>query len=50
MRPELELVLCSARAKSPENEERIKELLSAGVNWSEMLACAIEHKAGAGFV
>jgi len=44
MRPELEIVLCSVRAKSPESEERIKELLSAGVNWSEMLACAIEHK------
>jgi hypothetical protein len=44
MRPELELVLCSARAKSPESEERIKALFGAGVNWSEMLACAIQHK------
>jgi hypothetical protein len=44
MRPELELVLCSARAKSPESEERMKALLGAGVNWSELLACALEHK------
>jgi Uncharacterised nucleotidyltransferase/Methyltransferase domain len=44
MRPELEIVVCSARAKTPENEERIKVLLGAGVNWSEMLASAIQHK------
>jgi len=44
MRPELELILRSAAAKSPENEERIKALFGSGVNWSETLACAIEHK------
>ena len=43
MRPELELVLCSARAKSDENEERISALLSRGVVWSEVLASAIQH-------
>jgi Uncharacterised nucleotidyltransferase/Methyltransferase domain len=42
--PELELVLCSARAKSPESKERIKALFGAGLNWSELLACAIQHK------
>src|ERR1700692_874067 len=44
MRPELELVLLSARAKSAENQERIRDLLGEGVNWDEVLACAIEHK------
>lgn len=44
MRPELELVLCCARAKSLKVEERIRELFGEGVNWSEVLACAIEHK------
>jgi hypothetical protein len=44
MRPELEIVLRSARLKSPENEERIKELIGGGVNWSEFLACSIQHK------
>ena len=42
--PEFELLLCSVRARSPGNEERIKALFSAGLNWSEILACAIEHK------
>jgi 2-polyprenyl-3-methyl-5-hydroxy-6-metoxy-1,4-benzoquinol methylase len=44
MRPELELVLLSARAKTFENDRQINELFDAGVNWSEMLACAIQHK------
>ena len=44
MRPELELILCSARPHSAENEERIRALLASGVNWSELLASAIEHK------
>ena len=44
MPPELELVLSSARAKSPENDERMRALLGGGVNWYEMLACAIQHK------
>jgi hypothetical protein len=44
MRPELELVLFSARAKSAENQERIRDLLGEGVNWDEVLACAIQHK------
>src|ERR1700733_7369490 len=44
LRPELELVVRSARAKSVENDDRIKALFDAGLNWSEMLACAIEHK------
>ncbi len=44
MRPELELLLCCARAKSPQNDQRVRELFDAGINFSEMLACAIEHK------
>jgi hypothetical protein len=44
MRPELEIVLSSVRAKSPKNQERIKVLFGGEVNWSELLACAIEHK------
>jgi hypothetical protein len=44
MRPEPELVLCSARIHAPENEGRIKELLAARLNWSEVLACAVQHK------
>jgi hypothetical protein len=43
MRPELELVLCSARANSAENENRIGDLLDEEVNWTEVLACAIQH-------
>ncbi len=43
MRPELELVLCSASANSAENENRIGVLLDEGVNWTEVLACAIQH-------
>jgi hypothetical protein len=42
--PELELVFCSARARSSENDEHIKTLLAARLNWSEILACSIEHK------
>src|SRR4029077_11569437 len=44
MRPEFELVLCSARPKTFENDQRIKAIFEAGVNWSEMLACAVQHK------
>ncbi len=44
MRPELEIVFLSACPRSPGNEERIKQLCGAGANWSEVLACAIEHK------
>ena len=44
MRPELELVLCSIRANNPANDERMKALFDANVNWSEILACSIEHK------
>ena len=44
MRPEFEIVLCSLRARTSENDFRIQQLLDQGVNWSELLACAIEHK------
>jgi hypothetical protein len=44
IRPELEFLLCAAREKSPENEERIRVLLGEGVNWNEALACAMQHK------
>src|SRR6267154_2646 len=43
MRPELELVLCLASAKSAGNEDRIRELLGNGVDWNEVLACAGQH-------
>ena len=46
MRPELELVLCSARGKSAENDNRIRALLGEGLDWNEVLACAHEHKLG----
>jgi hypothetical protein len=44
MRPELELVLRSARPKSPENDGRILALLREGVDWDQVLARAHEHK------
>jgi len=44
MRPELALVLCSAGAKSPENEDLLRSLLGQGVDWDEVLACALEHR------
>jgi hypothetical protein len=43
MRPELELVLCSTRAKSAKNEDRVRALLDEGVNWDGVLACASQH-------
>jgi hypothetical protein len=43
MSPELELVLFSARAKSSENENRIRVLFGKGVNWNQVLALAIQH-------
>src|SRR5258708_20059013 len=46
MRPELELILCAARAKSAENDARIRALLNENLNWSEVLASAHEHKLG----
>jgi len=46
MRPELELVVCSARPKSSENDDRIRALLSEGLDWNEVLACAHQHKLG----
>jgi SAM-dependent methyltransferase len=46
MRPELELVLCASRAKSPVNEDRIRTLLHENLNWSEVLASAHQHKLG----
>lgn len=45
-RPELELVLCSARAKTPENTDRIRTILREGVNWNEVLACSLRHGLG----
>jgi hypothetical protein len=44
MRPELELVLRSARAKSPENDARILELLGEGLDWDQVLARGHQHK------
>jgi hypothetical protein len=44
MRPEFELVLRSARTRSPENDGRILGLLRDGLDWNGVLACAREHK------
>lgn len=44
MRPEFELVLCSASATSPENENRIRTLLGEGLDWNQVLACALEQR------
>src|ERR1700690_3159839 len=44
MRPELELILCSVRAKTAETDDRIRALLGEGLDWNEVLACAHEHK------
>ena len=46
MRPALELVICSTRPKSPDTDSRIHALLSQGLNWSQVLVCANEHKVG----
>src|SRR5260221_13630037 len=43
MRPELDLVLCLASAKSAGNEDRIRELIGMGANWNEVVACATQH-------
>ena len=44
MSPELEFVLQLAREKTSTSEERIRALLDTGLNWNEVLACAIQHK------
>lgn len=44
MPPELELLICSARPKSPDTDRRICELLESGLDWNDVLACALEHK------
>jgi hypothetical protein len=46
MRPELELVICSTRPESPDTDSHIHALLSRGLNWGEVLACAHQHKVG----
>jgi Uncharacterised nucleotidyltransferase/Methyltransferase domain len=46
MRPELELLIRAARPASTENDDRIHALLSDGLNWDEVMACAHEHKLG----
>ena len=42
--PELDLVVLCVRARSFEGDARIRQLFTAGINWSEMLACAVQHK------
>jgi hypothetical protein len=42
--PELELLLCSLRQKNPENVDRMTALVAGELNWSEVLAYALEHK------
>ena len=44
MPPELELVVLCARARNSDDDARIRQLFEAGINWSEMLACAVQHK------
>jgi len=42
-RPELELVILSALAKTPQYEDRMGVLVDEGVNWNEVVACARQH-------
>jgi len=44
MPPELELVVLCVRARNSDRDARIRQLFEAGINWSEMLACAVQHK------
>ena len=44
MRPELELVILSAREKSPESDARIRTLIAEGLNWNEVISFAHQHK------
>jgi hypothetical protein len=46
MHPELELIIRAARPKTAENDDRIHALLSAGLKWDEVMACAHQHKLG----
>jgi hypothetical protein len=46
MRPELELVICSARPSTPENDDRFRALFRRNLDWNEVLACAHRHKLG----
>jgi hypothetical protein len=44
MSSELEFVLQLTREKTAASEARIRALLNAGLNWNEVMACAIQHK------
>jgi Uncharacterised nucleotidyltransferase/Methyltransferase domain len=46
MRPELELVICSTRPSTAENDNRLRALLRENLDWNEVLACAHQHKLG----
>jgi len=46
MSPELELILRAALPKTIKNENRLRTLVDARVNWNEVLACAIHHDLG----
>src|SRR5215469_7534165 len=46
MRPELDLVVCSTRPSTPENDDCLRALLSEDLDWNEVLACAHQHKIG----
>ena len=46
LRPEVEILLCCVRPRTPENDQRIQSLLDQGVNWSDLLACSLQHKLG----
>jgi len=42
--PELELTLCFARPKTPENNRRIRALFENGASWNKVLGYAAQHK------
>src|SRR5712671_7970887 len=43
--PERELILCCARARiDPEMKDRIRVLIGSGLNWSEVVARANQHR------
>ena len=46
LRPEVQILLCCATARTPGSDQRIQLLFDQGINWSDLLACSIQHKLG----
>jgi len=45
LRPELELLVCCARAHSGSaNRDRIREILRVGIDWSDVAATSLQHR------